>query len=314
MAKPTVAAIRPTTNPIFTKMMISYMNDEMSFVATNAAPVVPVNEESGTYFTFSSKYWFKDQLERRAYGDTFARAGYDLGSDTYKTLHWGLEHPIPVEHQATSQTPASLTTLGIEWLGTQSLMRKEEAFATDFMTTSVWTTDDTTAQDWDTTGNPINDVRTAKRTIRQALGVPGNAAVMGEIVYDALHTNAEILGMVQYTESLTEDRRDALMASVLGLDYLLVGRAVRNTANLGQSASLSPFIDDDCLVCIIKPGADMMTVSSMKTFTWAPGGGQGEISTYNEPQSRNSTILQHVEQWDQKLITADGGYFFSDIV
>lgn len=311
--KPTVAAIRPTTNPILTNMMISYMNDEASFVATRAAPVVPVSEESGTYFTFDATYWFKDQLERRAYGDGYARGGYSLGSDTYKTLQWGLEHPIPDEHRATSQVPMALESLAIEWLGTQSLMRKEGAFATDFMTTSVWTTDDTTAQDWDTTGNPINDVRTAKRTIRQALGVPGNAAVMGEIVYDALHTNAEILGMVQYTNSLDEMRRDALMASVLGLDYLLVGRAVRNTANVAQNDSLSPFIDDDCLVCIIKPGADMMTVSSMKTFVWSPGGGQGTVSSY-ESNETDSTIIKHKEQWDQKLITADGGYFFSDIV
>jgi len=107
--------------------------------------------------------------------------------------------------------------------------------------------------------------------------------------------------------------RDALMASVLGLDYLLVSRAVYNTANVAQTDSISAIIDDDCLVCIVKPGADMMTVSSLKTFTWAPGGGQGEVTTYYSSESR-ANIVQHVEQWDQKLIASGGGYFFSDIV
>lgn len=311
--KPTVAQIRAVANPILTNMLISYMNDNSSFVATAAAPVVNVTEESGTYFLLDATYFFATQLERRAYGDTFAQGGYALTTDTYKTLQWGLEHPIPVEHEATSQVPMSLQTLATEWLATQSLIRKETSFATDFMTTSVWGTDNNSATDWDSTGTPVTDIATARRTVRQAVGVGANAAVMGEIVWDALQTNAQITGLVQYTNSLTQANRDALIASVLGLDFLFVSRAVRNTANLAQADSITPIIDDDCLVCIVKPGADMMTISSLKTFVWSPGGGQGSVKSYFSNE-RNSTVIQHQEQWDQKLIGSTTGYFFTDIV
>ena len=311
--KPTVAQIRAVANPILSNMLISYMNNSSDFVATAAAPTVSVNEESGTYFILDATYFFATQLERRAYGDTFAQGGYALTTDTYKTLQWGLEHPIPVEHEATSQVPMSLQSLATEWLATQSLIRKETSFAADFMIGSAWSTENSSATDWDSTGTPVADIALARRTVRQAVGVGANAAVMGEIVWDALQTNAQITGLVAYTNSLTQTTRDSLIASTLGLDYLFVSRAVRNTANLNAADSISPIIDDDCLVCIVKPGADMMTISSLKTFVWNPGGGQGSVKSYFSNE-RNSTILQHQEQWDQKLIGAGTGYIFTDIV
>lgn len=310
--KPTVAQLRPIGNPLLTSMLIAYMNEESDFIARRCAPVVPVAEESGTYLTIEQKHWFADKLERRAYGDTYAAGGYTYGSDTYKTLQWGLEHVIPVEHEATSQVPMRLESVGLEWLAHQSNLRKEIAFAADFMTTGVWTTNPTPT-DWDDgSGVPVTDSRTNRRVVRQLIGKAPNAIAMGEIVYDALCVNAEVKTLIQYTETQTKDRVEALLATVLGFQYLFVSRAIRNTANEGQTAVLAPIMDDDALMFIVEPGADMMSVSSMKTFAWDSG--EGEINTYRDPKRRNSTVLQHTEQWDQKLISADSGVFFADIV
>ena len=57
----------------------------------------------------------------------------------------------------------------------------------------------------------------------------------------------------------------------------------------------------------------MFSVTSLKTFTWAAGGGEGVAKSYYD-DSRDSTILGHKEQWDQKLISADTGAFYTDIV
>ncbi len=310
--RPTVAQLRPVANPLLTNMLIAYMNDDNDFIARRAAPVVPVNEESGTYLTIEQKHWFADKLERRAYGDTYAQGGYTFGSDTYKTLQWGLEHVIPVEHERTSQVHMRLDQVGLEWLAHQSNLRKEIAFAADFMTTGVWTTNPTPT-DWDdASGVPVQDIRTQKRVVRQLTGKSPNALFVGEIVYDSLVVNAEVKTLIQYTETQTVTRVEALLAAVLGIDILGVSRAIYNTANTGQTASLSPVIDDDALLCIVSPGADMMSVSSMKTFAWDSG--EGEIATYNDPARRNSRVLQHTEQWDQKLVAASTGVFFSDIV
>lgn len=311
--RPTNAQLRPIGNPLLNSMLIAYMNEDADYIARRAAPVVPVNDESGTYLTIDQKHWFADKLERRAYGDTFAQGGYTYGSDTYKTEQWGLEHPIPVEHEATSQVPMRLEQVGLSWLANQSNIRKELAFAAAFMTTSVWGTD-ATPTDWDdAAGVPITDCGTARRTIKQAGAGKANAIFMGEIVFDALKVNAQILDHLKYTRSMTVAETEALLAATLGFEIIGVSKAVYNSANTGQAVSLAAIVDDDALVCIVEPGTDMFGVSSMKTFGWAPGGGEGSATSYNSDE-RNANILQHKEQWDQKLIGASTGYFFPDIV
>ena len=311
--RPTTADVRPVGNPLLSNMLIAYMNDDMDYVARRAAPVVPVAEESGTYTTFDKKHWFADKLERRAYGDRRARAGWTAGSDTYKTLQWALEHPIPDEQQATSQIPMRLEQVGLQWIAQQSNLRKEIAFAADFMTTGVWTTNPTPT-DWDdSSGVPITDARTYRRTIKQLTGKTANAITMGEIVFDALIVNAQVREQAKYTRTLIVAESEGLIAALLGFQYVFVSRAIYNTANIGQAASLAPVIDDVALIHIVEPGTDMMSVTSLKTFVWQPGGGEGSAKSYYDDGS-DSTILAHKEQWDQKLISADTGVFFSDIV
>ena len=64
-----------------------------------------------------------------------------------------------------------------------------------FVTMGVWSTDNTTATDWNDYDNsdPIGDVRTARRTIAQAIGRPANVMAMGLIVHDALVNHPDVL-------------------------------------------------------------------------------------------------------------------------
>lgn len=313
MAMPTVNDVQGF-EPILTNMLLAYMNESDGYVALKAFPPVTVPRDSGTYYTFPKNYWFRDDLQPRAPGTTFGKVGYSLGTDTYQTLQWGIEHPIPDEVRGNSQLPMDLERVGIELLAGKSQMRKEVAFAADFMITGVWGTSNTSATDWDdASGVPVDDCLLARRTIRQATGRQANSIVMGAIVYDALLTNAQVKTLLQYTQTMTLNSVGSLLAAVLGFDNLWVSTAVRNTANEAQTPVLSPVIDDDALVFYSNPGAGVFDATAGKTFVWQPGGGAGSIVTYRD-QSRKSDILQHSEQWDQKLVAADLGYIFLDIV
>jgi hypothetical protein len=72
-------------------------------------------------------------------------------------------------------------------------------------------------------------------------------------------------------------------------------------------------MDDDALVFYNNPSAGVFDATALKTFAWNPGGGVGQIRTYREEKA-NADIVQHKEQWDQKVVAAALGYFFSDIV
>lgn len=314
MSLPTSTSIQPV-DPVLTNLLVGYMQAETRFVAPRVFPVVPVANDSGTYMKFTKKYWFLDEMKERAYGANFARAGYGVESSTYKTLQWGLEHPIADENRANSQLPLSLEQAGLRWLAQQSLIRKERAFAADFMKTSVWGTDDTTATDWDdfSAGDPINDVLTARRTISNNTGFDPNTMVMGFIVYQALINHPDIIDRVKYVQTGTQANVEAALAACFGVSNFWVSKASYNSANEGQTFSAAAIIDDDCLICHVEAAPSIAMPSAGYTFAWEPGGGVGSVVSYRE-QSAKADILQHSEQWDQVAVATDLGYFFSDIV
>lgn len=313
--QPTLGTIQ-AVDPVLTNMLVGYKQDDSRFVASRAFPVVPVEKDSGTYYIFTKKYWFLDQMEQRAPGTDFARSGYAVSSTTYTTLQWGLEHVIPDEHRANNQVPMGLEQAGVQWLAQQSLIRKERAFASDFMATSVWGTDDNNSTtDWDdfTSGDPFNDVLTAKRTISNNTGNDGNTMVLGYIVHQALQNHPDIVDRIKHVQVAGPGNVETALSSLFDVPNYLVGKATYNSANEGQTFSASAIIDDDCLVCYVSPTPGIMQPSAGYTFAWDGGGGAGVISSYRDDKV-DSDILKSKEQWDQKAVATDVGYFFADVV
>lgn len=310
---PTNADLHPV-DPVLTNFALGYMQGENRFVATRAAVPVMVAEQSGTYFVFDKKYWFLDEMQRRVPGGPYASGGYGVSTDTYATEQWALEHAIPDENRAANQSGADLESLGTQWLAGRALLRKERLLSALFAT-SVWTTDNTTSTKWSlsTTSTPVSDIRTAKRTISQLTGFVPNTMICGEIVEDKLVVNNDITDRMKYTQAATVETVRGALAALLGIGQILVAQAVYNTANEGTTASLSPIIDDDALICYQDPSAGVFGATAFKMFYWEPGGGQGGVRRYRK-DANDADVLKMKMQVTFKKVSADLGYFFSNIV
>lgn len=315
MSQPTGSSIQ-AVDPVLTNMLLGYMQRNDRFVASRVFPEVGIDKKSFTYYIMTKKYWFLDEIKNRAPAGKFARSGYGVESTTGTALLWGLEHLIADEDRANNQMPMTLEQAGLRWLAQQSLIRKERAFAADFMKTSVWGTDDNNSTtDWDdfTAGDPINDVLTARRTISNNTGYDGNTMVLGYIVHQALVNHPDIIDRVKYVQTATAANVEQALAACFGVSNYVVGKASYNSANEGQTFSAAAIIDDDCLVCYVSPTPGIMDASAGYTFSWAGGGGLGSIVSYRSDENK-ADVLQHSEAWDQKAVATDLGYFFADVV
>lgn len=309
----------PTTNQVqavdsvLTNMMVGYRQDDTRFVALRAFPAVQVAERAGTYYIATKKYWFLDELQQRAPGGDFRSVGYGLTTSTYETLQWAAEQPIADEDIAANQAPVGLEVMAVSRLANLSAIRKERAFAADFMTTSVWANDDTTTNDWDdfVTGDPAKDILDARRTISNNTGMDGNTMVAGYIVYQALTLHPDIIDRIKYTQAAGQNAVESALSNVLGIN-VLVSKATYNSANEAGTFTAAAIIDDDALICHVNPNAGVFDATAGKTFVWAPGGGAGMI--YRDRNTNHANLIQHKEQWDQKVVASDMGYFFSDVV
>lgn len=317
MPLPTINDVQ-ITEPLLTSLLVSYMQEDSRFVAMRAFPAVPVDKDSGSFFRLTKKYWFTDELEERAPGDTFGKGGFGITSDTYSTIQYGLEYPIADEVRANAEAPLDLERVGLQWLAQKSLIRKERDFASTAMVSGVWgttVTGTTNFTKWSDYGasDPVGDIRTGRRTVSTNTGQGANVMIMGEIVMDVLLNHPDLLDRLKYNEIAAEANIRSSLAAIFGLDRLEVSSAIYNSANTGQDGVFTPIIDDDALLIYSTNTAGLMTPTAGKTFTWAPGGGEGTITVYRD-QSRRSDIVQHYEQWDIKIVASDLGYFFADAV
>jgi len=315
MAQPTSNDVQ-AVDPVLTNMLVGYMQADARFVASRAFPAVFVDKDSGTYYIFDKKYWFTDELAARAPGGPFARAGFGVSTATYLTNQFALAVPIADETRKNSQVPMDLETAALRLLAQKSLIRKERAFAADFMTTGVWATDDNNSTtDWDdfSAGDPVNDIQTAKRTVSNSTGHDPNTVALGYIVHQALISHPDIIDRIAYTSQATLATIENALAAILGVERYLVGKASYNSANEGQAATMAAIIDDDCLVCYTTPSPSLFEASAGYTFAWAPGGGMGGVRP-TRVDDQDTDLLKHKEQWDQKAVATDCGYFFADVV
>lgn len=320
MTLPTVNDVQ-LVEPILTNLLVSYMQSDNRFVASRVFPYVPVDKDSGTFYTIPKAAFFRDEMEERAPGGEFANIDYSVSSDTYKTLQYAVAAEIPDEVRVNSQMPLSQETLKMRLFAQRSLIRKERAFAADFMVNSVWgTTDNNSTTDWDDTvsGDPVLDIETARRTISNNTGMDPNTMVLGYIVHQAIKTHPDILDRLKYTTAATGSAVEAALAAIFEVDNYWVAKATYSATNESATFSATAIIDDDCLVCHVDPSAVLLSgteaaATSGKTFTWAGGGGAGSVYTHYDPKI-HATVLQHKEQWDQKAIATDLGYLFLDVV
>lgn len=315
MTQPTTNEVR-VVDPVLTNLLVGYQQADDRFIASRLFPIVQVDKDGGIYYIFTKKYWFTDNLKTRAYGTQFNRSGYGLSSATFKTIQFGLEHAIADEIRLNSTVPMDLEQAGLRWLAGNSNLRKEIQFSADFMVTGVWGTDDNnSATDWDdtTNGDPVDNILTAKRTISNNAGVDANTLAVGNIVHQALVNHPDIIDRVKYVKQVDIASMEQAMMGLLGVEKYLVGKATYNNVNESGTFVATPIIDDDALVCYTTNAPGMFEPSAGYTFAWQGGGGQGQVTTYRD-QSVKSDILQHTEQWDQKVVATDVGYFFADIV
>lgn len=313
--------MNPTINdvqkvePILTNILKGYFQEESRFIADRIFPGVQVNNDSGTFFTFDKKYWFSDEMKRRAPGQKYPRGEFQMGSDTYKTEQWALAKEIADETEANNQAPMSLERAAVRWLGLKALTRKERMWAADFMKTSVWGTDKTDATKWSTTdtSDPIGNVNTARRTISQLTGYRPNTMIMGEIVHDRLIEHPDIIARIQYVKESTPDALDSVLGQLFRVPRIFIGEAIYNSANEGQTESMAPIFDDDLLLLYVTGAPSIEEPSAGYGFYWQPGGGLGGIQPPYRDEEAQANLIRLKFQLDYKVVATDLGYFFSDI-
>ena len=301
---------------ILTSMSVAYMQDSNAFVSSRVFPTIPVQKQSDKYFEYSQADFFRDQVQPRADGTESAGTGYGLSTDTYSATNYALHKDIGHLTLANSDSPLDPLADATRFLSQQMLIKQERDWATNCFATSIWGTDSTPSTLWSAASStPIADVQTAKNTVLTNTGYLPNTMVMSYKVFSALLDNEDIVDRIKYTssDSITAD----LLASLFGLDRVLVMSSTYNSAAEGATASYAQIGDRDALVCYVAPNPGLMMPSAGYNMVWTGvGGGLGTNTAVSqfEMADRRATRIEIESAWDYKVVSSALGYFFSNCV
>jgi hypothetical protein len=319
-------------NALLSNISIATMNDMKNFIADRAFPLVPVDKQTDLVPLYDDGYFMADEgnLMLRAPGTNAVTTGYKVSNTPFRCDNWAIGKEIPDEVRQNADGPYLQMDMDATNLVTQiQMIRRERAFASDFMKTSVWGTDRTGQSTADSThvvfwsdyglSDPIGDLRAAIRAVLLATGMEPNKLILGRLAWDRIADHPDFLDRVNagQTPGGPATVGPSLLAALLGIDEVLIMNAVYRSSNEGAAVTTAFVVSDSALLVYTPNSPSLMTPSAGYTFFW-----KSAVNGANSPQFIRKVredrpkldIIEAYSYWDQVVTKAGAGYFFSAVV
>jgi hypothetical protein len=315
---------------ILSNVSLDYAQKQTNFVADKVVPAVPVQKQSDIYPIWSKADFSRSDMDKRGDGTAVKMGGFGIDtSNTYYADVYGLGKAITDRQRANARGELDIDRAVTRYLTNQALMKKEKVFAAKAFATGIWgalgvgtdyaggsSASGNTLKYWSSSSStPIADITNAAIAINTATGYMPNKLVLGLNTFNALAQNDDLLQRIKYTQRgvVTPD----IMASVFGIDRVLVSKAVENTANEGQTATMAQILGKSAVLMYTTDGASTEEPSAMLGFSWqefdgAPAGGPAILTRRDD--SIRADVQEIQMAFDYKVTAADLGVFFSLIV
>lgn len=312
---------------------IAYFQEASGFVASQVFPNVPVTKQSDRYYTYDRGDFNRDEMTVRAAGDESSGSGYDLdNTPTYYAPLYAHHKDIPDQVRANSDSVLAPDMEALRFVTNKALIKRERLWSTKYFAASVWTGQKTGAAGIDAThvtywndpsSTPIEDMRAAKRSVHLVSGgfMP-NTAVFGPQVWDTIIDHPDFVDRIKYGQTANPGMRPAMVsrmvvAELLELDRILVMEGIYNASIKGVAEAGTYIGGKNALLSYAAPAPGLMTPSAGYTFSWTGMFGAGVEGNRVKSFRMEWKEIDRIEiemAFDQKLISADLGYFFSSVV
>ncbi len=294
---------------------------QRGFIGLQILPLFEVPEQSADYPVIPLEALLKMPDTKRAPRANYGRSDWEFETGTYSCEEHGWEEPVDdVEARLYRRyfDAEEVATMR----ATDILLRAQEKRIADmvFNTSNITgTADVATAWSTPSTATPRSDVMTAKAAMRAASGLEPNVGVCSKKVFDKIMLISEIRDALKYTNPIeigSEEFQRSLLAKYFGLDRILVGNAIRDSAKKGQTTTIADIWDDEYfgLFKISGGGADLRDPCLGRTFLWTADSPNNLVTEQYREEQRRSNIYRVRHNVDECFIFAGAGYLMGNII
>lgn len=212
---------------------IQYRNQ--SYIGNRVFPLIDRVSPEAKIARYLKGAWFRDEADVRAAGTRAKRSGYPIDYIPIATKEYAFAKEVTDEDRTYSQVmgapPLRPDTDALEFTADKIDLRKEILIA-NLIITGTWSGlagEDAEGLWAAGSGNTfLEDVRARIETIRSNTGLIPKTLWMDHGTYTSLKNEDSIRDYIKYTQIGVYTKE--LLASLLDLDEILVGEAIKNTA------------------------------------------------------------------------------------
>lgn len=295
---------------VLTNMSVAYQNGDL--IGTQIMPRVEVNGRTGFFYTFDkSKFNIHDS--RRTGTSRANRITNGMTKTAYGPLmEQSLEEPIEYEIRDTYPSPHDARVDATESVTEALDLGLEQEIATLLTNTSNITQNVTlsgTDQFSDyANSDPFAVFQTGIDTIKAATGTTPNRLIIGYQVWSKLRHHPDLLGRMSVASVRVLTTQ--MLADLIGVEEVMVGDAVYNTADEGQTPSLSYLWGKHALLAYVQSSPGIRKISLGYTLQVADA---RYVDRWDEPQVKAEFVRAN-DYYEAKLVAAEAGYLIKNAV
>lgn len=243
MPQPNVKALL-VSGPL-ANVSIAYRN--ANYIADRVFPIIDNVDPRAKITRYGKDAWFRDEAGIRAPGARAPRGGYGIGYIPLNTVEYAFAKEVTEEDRrfAKSQNapPLQPDQDAIEFATDKVDLKKERRVA-ELIFKTKWADGNTGGEDAEGKWAPgdgntfLADIEKGIKTIQSQTGITPNRLILDFGTYSALKQEPTILEKIKYTERAV--LTSAILASLLDLEEVLVGKAIVNVAKENKSGRFEP--------------------------------------------------------------------------
>lgn len=281
-------------------------NPEADFIGVEALPVFKVNKQAATYSKITRQSQLQAADTKRSLRGKYNRINFGARDDSYSCENHGLEAEVDDAEREMyasdfdAEFEATLVAHRAVMLGHEqrvaSLLFNKTSSAFSSANAALYT--DKTSAPWTTPSvDVVAHIRDAKAKVWENSGREANTLIISRKTLDRLLANTVIQGRFPGASVLTEAMLRDFLASILGIEKLLVGRARYNSQPINEDADAwtgaNVWSDLYALVCVTAPGegSPILTPCLGRTMLWEDYASDlWTVESYREEQSESDIV------------------------
>lgn len=299
----------------------AYMEIELEpgrFIAEECMPVFVSAIRGGKFPRRKKASLLQSVVTKRAARGGFNRIDSRMGDQTFECETHGLEGVVDDEERVLYESDFDAELACVQDVHEALSIAKEIRVATAIFNTTTWTgsslyTDVSSTAPFDNVASDVIGVLIDTVEKVRLNGHRANCLILGASQYKNLLKNTGIKAQFPGAPVITLEMIQRALASIVGLEKLMVGRALYDSAGEDPTGNTEPTLtdiwsDDYAMVgrCAA-PGARLSAPSIGRTIKWGRFDASRRVMQYREEQTMGD-VFRELECVDELVIDSSCGH------